>query len=102
MNALQYWIIDGFIKDKMAEPESSYMRAAGDESDGEDDDEGVVGDDAWLERHRRERRAGGHGDEDSDDDAGADEVLDEVNPTPVPVRHKSGKAREYDPGTDGA
>ena len=85
MNALQYWIIDGFIKDP-AGGESEYEAAAGDD----DDDES--GDEAWLERHRRERRE----DEDSDIEATEAETLKEANPTAVPIR------REYDPHIDGA
>ena len=81
MNALQYWIIDGFIKDPVGEG-GRYEVAAGEESDEESDDE-------WLER-RRQRR------EDGEDSEGEDVVsgptLKEANPTTVPVR-----SREYDP-----
>jgi len=89
MNALQYWIIDGFIKDPSG-GESQYVVAAGDESDDES------GDEAWLERHRRARRD----DEDSDVEVVETEPLKEANPTTVPIRRNSG--REYDPSTDGA
>jgi hypothetical protein len=89
MNALQYWIIDGFIKDPASE-ESDYVVAAGDDTDDEGDDE-------WLENHRRTRR-----DEDSDSDVAETELLKEANPTAMPVRDKSGKGRDYDPEHDGA
>jgi hypothetical protein len=85
MNALQYWIIDGFIKDP-ASGDGHYTVAAGDESDDEDDE-------AWLDRHRRNRQ-----DDDSDAEAAETEPLKEANPTAVPVRRE----REYDPQRDGA
>ncbi|KAF2640196.1 hypothetical protein P280DRAFT_469901 [Massarina eburnea CBS 473.64] len=91
MNALQYWIIDGFIKDPASE-ESHYIAAAGDDSDDDGDDE-------WLERHRRTRRSE---DDDSDIEVAETEPLKEANPTTIPVRNNSGKAREYDPEQDGA
>ena len=84
MNALQYWIIDGFIKDP-AGGEGHYTVAAGEETDEESDDE-------WLERRRQRRDE----DEDSVEDARAD-TLKEANPTAVPVR-----SREYDPHLGGA
>lgn len=79
MNAMQYWIIDGFIKDP-AGNDSHYEAAAGEESDDESDDE-------WLER-RRQRGV----DEDSDLEDAEPGPLKEANPTAVPVR-----SREYDP-----
>lgn len=85
MNAMQYWIIDGFIKDP-AGGESQYTVAAGDEDDDEESD-----DEAWLERHRRDRRDS----EDSDMET-AESTLKEPNPTTIPVR------REYDPYIEGA
>lgn len=93
MNALQYWIIDGFIKDP-AGGETHYTVAAGNESDDEDSD-----DDAWLERHRRSR---GQDDMDSDVEAAETEPLKEANPLPLPMRSNSGKAKDYDPEVDGA
>ncbi|KAF2795346.1 hypothetical protein K505DRAFT_324126 [Melanomma pulvis-pyrius CBS 109.77] len=93
MNALQYWIIDGFIKDP-AGGETHYTVAAGDESDDEHSD-----DDAWLERHRRSR---GQDDVDSDIEAAETEPLKEANPLPLPMRSNSGKGRDYDPEVDGA
>jgi hypothetical protein len=84
MNAMQYWIVDGFIKDP-AGNESHYEVAAGDESDDESDDE-------WLER-RRQRGI----DEDSDVEEAADGPLKEANPTAVPAR-----GREYDPHIESA
>lgn len=83
MNALQYWIIDGFIKDP-AGGEGQYTMAAGEESDDESDDE-------WLER----RRLGRDDDEDSIEDVQGG-PLKEANPTAVPVR-----SREYDPHLGG-
>jgi len=90
MNAMQYWIIDGFIKDPSS-GETHYVPAAGEESDDESDDE------AWLDHHRRSRA---HDDQDSDIEA-VTEPLKEANPLPVPVRRGSGKDREYNPETDG-
>lgn len=92
MNALQYWIIDGFIKDP-ASDDSHYVVAAGEESDDES------GDEAWLDRHRRSRR---DDDDDSDIDSAEAAPLKEANPLPVPIRSNSGKGKEYDPEYDGA
>ncbi|CAI6334574.1 unnamed protein product [Periconia digitata] len=95
MNALQYWIIDGFIKEPTTE-DSDYVVAAGDDTDDDGDDE-------WLERHRQSRR-----DQDSDSDIDAAETgpLKEANPTTIPIRSNSGgvggKGGEYDPEHDGA
>lgn len=91
MNALQYWIIDGFIKDPATE-ESHYVAAAGEESDDES------GDEEWLDRHRRARRGE---DEDSDVESVEAQPLKEANSTPVPVRKDNGKGKEYDPDVDG-
>ncbi|KAF2203060.1 hypothetical protein GQ43DRAFT_447702 [Delitschia confertaspora ATCC 74209] len=87
MNALQYWIIDGFIKDA-GSGERHYTAAAGDESDDES------GDEEWLGRHRHSRR--GEGDESDLEEAGT-EPLKEANPTTIPVR----SGNEYDPRFDG-
>jgi hypothetical protein len=92
MNAMQYWIIDGFIKDPASE-DSHYVVAAGDESDDES------GDEEWLDQHRRARREEG---EDSEVEATETEPLKEVNPLPVPIRSNSRKGKEYDPEVDGA
>ncbi|KAF1973414.1 hypothetical protein BU23DRAFT_533609 [Bimuria novae-zelandiae CBS 107.79] len=85
MNALQYWIIDGFIKDP-AGGEGQYTMAAGEESDDESDDE-------WLGRRRQGR--------DDEVDREVEEAgitpLKEANPTVVSVR-----GREYDPHLGGA
>ncbi|KAF1963503.1 hypothetical protein CC80DRAFT_587901 [Byssothecium circinans] len=91
MNALQYWIIDGFIKDPASE-ESHYVVAAGDDSDDEGDEE-------WLDQHRRARRSV---DGDSEVEITESAPLKEANPTPLPVLNHSGKGREYDPEQDGA
>lgn len=100
MNALQYWIIDGFIKDRNGD-EGGYVVAAG-EDESEDDEDG--GDEGWLERHRRSRRRGEEGgrreSEEEDVERVASQPLKEANPTPLPMR-KGGKGREYDPRTDG-
>lgn len=93
MNALQYWIIDNFIKDP-EQGDSRYQVAAGDDSDDDEDDE-------WLERQRQRREAGIDEDSDSDVEAVPKEPLKEVNPTPIPAR-RSPKEAEYDPATDGA
>ncbi|KAF9695103.1 hypothetical protein EKO04_006755 [Ascochyta lentis] len=85
MNALQYWIVDGFIKDPAGQ-ESGY-EGVGNEDDDEDDDE-------WLERQRRRREAG-IDEDDSDVEDGASKGLKEANPTIVPAR------QHYDPAIDG-
>lgn len=92
MNALQYWIIDGFIKDPSGGERSDYVGVGGGESDEEDEE--------WLDRHRRSRRD--DDDEGSDIDAAETEPLKEANPTTIPVRSNSGKGRDYDPERDGA
>jgi hypothetical protein len=93
MNALQYWIIDNFIKDPGHGDEGQYVVANADDSEDEEDEE-------WLERQRRRRGAGT--DEDSDVEAAKGDPLKEANPTVVPARSKSGKGGEYDPAVDGA
>ncbi|PVI00494.1 hypothetical protein DM02DRAFT_614254 [Periconia macrospinosa] len=90
MNAVQYWIIDGFIKDPATE-DSEYVVAAADDSD---DEEG--GDDEWLERHRQARREHGVDEDDSDVEAAEVAPLKEANPTAIPIRS------DYDPEHDGA
>lgn len=85
MNALQYWIVDGFIKDP-AGGEQGYHGVGGDEDD-EDDEE-------WLERQQRRREAGIDGEE-SDVDDGETRGLKEANPTVLPSRS------QYDPVVDG-
>lgn len=98
MNALQYWIIDNFIKDPGHGAESGgYGAVDGEEGDSEDED-----DEEWLERQRRRREAGFGGDDaDSDVEAVQVDALKEANTTVVPVK-KSLKGGEYDPATDGA
>lgn len=89
MNALQYWIIDGFIKDPAGQ-EGAY-HGVGDADDEADDDDA---DDEWLERQRRRREAGI--DAESEDGLdGVDRGLKEANPTVLPAR------RQYDPAVDG-
>lgn len=87
MNALQYWIVDGFIKDP-AGADNRYEGVADDEDEDDEDDE------EWLERQRRRREAGIDGD-DSDIEDGTSKGLKEANPTAVPAR------QQYDPATDG-
>lgn len=94
MNALQYWIIDNFIKDA-EQGDGRYVVAAGEDSDDDTDEE-------WLERQRRRREAGLDGDEDSDVEAAETAPLKEANPTAVPVRSKGAKGKDYDPEIDGA
>lgn len=91
MNALQYWIIDNFIKDP-EHGDSHYVIAADDDSDDETDEE-------WLERQRLRREQGIDGD-DSDVETGAAATLKEANPTAAPVRGK--RVDEYDPASDGS
>ncbi|KAF2735376.1 hypothetical protein EJ04DRAFT_491692 [Polyplosphaeria fusca] len=91
MNALQYWIIDGFIKDP-ASGEGQYVGVGEEESEDEEDE-------AWLERRRRSRDV----EDDSDVEAAETEPLKEANPTAVPVRREGGKGRElYDPHIEGS
>lgn len=85
MNALQYWIIDSFIKDAEHGGEGGY------EGVGEDDEES---DDEWLERQQRRREQGIDGEEE-DLEVVASKPLKEANPTAVPIRE------DYDPETDG-
>ncbi|KAL6707638.1 hypothetical protein ACN47E_003988 [Coniothyrium glycines] len=92
MNALQYWIIDNFIKDP-EQGESQYVIAADDDTDDDTDED-------WLERQRRRREQGIDGDEDSDVEVAARDTLKEANPTAVPARAK--KTEDYDPASDGA
>jgi STIMATE family len=97
MNALQYWIIDGFIKD----PGSGDHQPL--PTDDESDDES--GDEAWLRQRRR--RLDESDEENSEDEAEVDAKrkeriaergpLKEANPTPIPSRRS-----EYDPVADGA
>jgi hypothetical protein len=109
MNAIQYWIIDGFIKeqDGAGEGDAHYEGVQSDEEDEDSEDE------RWLEGRRGGRGAGrgSEDDEDSDVDvearAGIQDTLKEANPTAVPVRQGGGKGkmkgreREYDPEVDG-
>jgi hypothetical protein len=88
MNALQYWIIDNFIKETV----DADHRYEGVGEDAEDEDES---DEEWLERQQLRREQGIDGD---DDEVDAQAVagkpgLKEANPTAVP---------NYDPEVDGA
>jgi hypothetical protein len=83
MNALQYWIIDNFIKDAEHGGEHGYEGVGGEEEESDDE---------WLERQQR-RREQGIDEDDADVEAAASKPLKEANPTPVP---------DYDPDTDGA
>lgn len=94
MNALQYWIIDNFIKDSEGGNDGRYVVAAGDDSEDETDDE-------WLERQRQRREQGLDTDGDSDVETAPTQPLKEANPTAVPVRPKGGK-NDYDPELDGS
>lgn len=87
MNAMQYWIIDNFIKEP-GHTDGQYVVAAGEDSDDEETD------DAWLERQRRLREAGV---DDSDDET--------VMAKSVSKKKKTSSAAvviEYDPESDGA
>jgi hypothetical protein len=88
MNALQYWIIDNFIKEKVG-ADHQYEGVGADDEDESDDE--------WLERQQRRRERGIDGDEDEDVEAESVSPLKEANPTAVPVRSSS-----YDPDLDGA
>lgn len=85
MNALQYWIIDNFIKDPEHGGEGGY------EGVGEEDEE--ESDDEWLERQQRRRE---QGIDEEDEAVVTGPRLKEANPTAVPLRE------DYDPDTDGA
>jgi hypothetical protein len=87
MNALQYWIIDNFIKDAENGGEGGY------EGVGDDDEES---DDEWLERQQRRREQGIDGDEEEGGEDVPGPPLKEANPTPVPTKNKA-----YDPAIDG-
>ncbi|CBY02323.1 hypothetical protein IAQ61_006907 [Plenodomus lingam] len=95
MNAVQYWIIDSFIKDQ-DNADGQYTVAPGGDSDDEGDEE-------WLERQRRRREAGLDEGQDSDIEieVAEPEALKEANPTLLPVRSGQRKDVEYDPATDG-
>lgn len=92
MNAMQYWIIDNFIKEP-THADGQYTMAAGDDSDDEETDE------EWLERQRRRREAGIDGD--SDDETIVAKSLKKADITEAPLRG-NGRAAEYDPDLDGA
>ena len=73
MNAIQYWIIDGFIKAPSNDSDDRYagLRTEDDDEDNDDDASMLAGqdsgidpsaDDAWLERRRRESDDVGDGD----------------------------------------
>ncbi|KAF1930311.1 uncharacterized protein M421DRAFT_58377 [Didymella exigua CBS 183.55] len=79
MNALQYWIVDGFIKDPAGQ-ESGYQGL------GDDEDEGEGGEDEWLERQR-----GSAGDHDA---------AEQVRRGKEPHLAVSPRA-QYDPAVDG-
>lgn len=81
MNALQYWIVDGFIKDPAGQ-EGGYQGVGEHDEEDEDDDE-------WLERQRRRREAGI--DEESDDEAGNGKLSPGA----------TGARKQYDPMVDG-
>ncbi|PSN64307.1 hypothetical protein BS50DRAFT_590143 [Corynespora cassiicola Philippines] len=89
MNALQYWIIDSFIKDPVAE-QGRYQVAASDDEDSESGEDLDVDedDDEWLAREARRQGRG------------SVEPLKEANPTPPPVRRRS-SSRDYNPFLDG-
>ena len=95
MNALQYWIIDNFIKEQSHGDEGRYTVAAGEDSEDEADEE-------WLERQRRRRETGIDQDGDSDADSETEQPLKEANPTTVPIRQNNPKDAEYNPAIDGA
>jgi hypothetical protein len=88
MNALQYWIIDNFIKETV----DADHRYEGVGEDAEDENES---DEEWLERQQLRREQGIDGDDDGvDAQAVAGKPgLKEANPTAVP---------NYDPEVDGA
>ncbi|KAF2649564.1 hypothetical protein K491DRAFT_610531 [Lophiostoma macrostomum CBS 122681] len=104
MNAIQYWIIDGFIKEPGERGgEGAAYEGVRSEEGGESDSE----DERWLEGRR-----GGRGDGQGDgEEVGEEGTLKEANPTAVPVRQGSGggggkqkdreREREYDPEVDG-
>jgi hypothetical protein len=88
MNALQYWIIDNFIKETV----DADHRYEGVGEDAEDENES---DEEWLERQQLRREQGIDGDDDEVDAlaVAGKPGLKEANPTAVP---------NYDPEVDGA
>ena len=99
MNALQYYIIDGFIKDQKPD---------GHEPIPSDDSEDDAGSDS---RPRRRRSRGGRPEDDSGDEetiksgktVKATEVSDKADPPDrtSTLKANSNKLDEYDPATDG-
>jgi hypothetical protein len=87
MNALQYWIIDNFIKDPEHGGGAGYEGVGGDEEDSDDE---------WLERQQRRREQGIDGEEE-DVQTATSATLKEANPMTLPAR-----GADYDPETDGA
>ncbi|USP74868.1 hypothetical protein yc1106_02142 [Curvularia clavata] len=90
MNALQYWIIDNFIKDPEAGSGDSARYGVVREEDSEDEDDEDGEDAEWRERQRR-RELGIDGEE-SDVEAAKE----------ARVRAAAAKAEEYDPALHGA
>ncbi|KAH8725522.1 vacuolar membrane protein-domain-containing protein [Phaeosphaeriaceae sp. PMI808] len=85
MNALQYWIIDNFIKDPENGGEGGY-EGVGEEDESEDEE--------WEERRQRLREQGIDGDEEADE-----EVVKGKRMGLGPV---DGRPTDYDPEIDGA
>ncbi|KAL8695789.1 MAG: hypothetical protein Q9224_003157 [Gallowayella concinna] len=96
MNALQYYIIDGFIKNQ---------KPGGEEADR---DSGEVDDDGRMQRHRAqaedEREGGG---EDGPDSSGEAATASDIEDKPllaggvVKLKIDAKRLEEYDPSTDG-
>jgi hypothetical protein len=95
MNAVQYWIIDSFIKDRTGEG-YEYQEVGAERETGEDESEGLIG------------RGGGMGEGGEDEFVVGDGEVErvrtkEANPTPVPARRvedgsssSRGSSRGYD------
>ena len=100
MNALQYYIIDSFIKDQKPADHEPIPSDDGEDEDGETDS-----------RHRRRRSRGGAERYDSEDEdttkngetVKATELSDKADPPDRASKLKSNpkKLDEYDPATDG-
>lgn len=103
MNALQYYIIDSFIKNQSPADHEPIPSEDGEEEDDDDDENDG--------RHRRRRSRGGaeqydSGDEDTaknGETIKASELSDKADPPDRPPKLKSNpkKLDEYDPATDG-
>jgi hypothetical protein len=98
MNALQYWIIDNFIKDPEAgSGEGTRYGVVREEDSDDDDDEGDDDEEGGEWRERQRRRELGIDDEDIDSETEAAKLGKEAR-----VGAAVAKTEEYDPALHGA